>query len=130
MIVVIYVDDAIFMGPNKKLLLEKKQEFMAKWECRDLRECKEFLEMMIMRDRSRRILTLDQQSYLIKILKHFNMENTNIAQTPSHQSQQSPSDSVRKADDTDNTRSDILEVDLHSLITLSPEDRPSVGNDG
>ena len=32
-IVVIYVDDAIFMGPNKMLLLEKKREFMAKWEC-------------------------------------------------------------------------------------------------
>ena len=42
---------------------------------------------------------------------------------PSHQSQQSPSNSVRKADDTDNTQSDILEVDLHSLVTLSPEDQ-------
>ena len=38
--------------------------------------------MTITRDRSRRILTLDQQSYLMKILKCFNMENANIAQTP------------------------------------------------
>ena len=29
-----------------------------------------------------KILTLDQESYLMKILKHFNMENANIAQTP------------------------------------------------
>ena len=38
--------------------------------------------MTIQRDRSRRILTLDQQSYLMKILKHFNMENANVTQTP------------------------------------------------
>ena len=46
-IAIVYVDDAIFMGPNKKLVLHKKKEFMQRWECRDLGEPKEFLSMHI-----------------------------------------------------------------------------------
>ena len=33
---VIYVDDALFCGPNKALVQELKEKFMKKWECQDL----------------------------------------------------------------------------------------------
>ena len=34
-IAVIYVDDALFCGPNKALVQELKERFMKKWECWD-----------------------------------------------------------------------------------------------
>jgi hypothetical protein len=42
---VVYVDDAMFFGQNKKLVDKKKAFFMKKWECHDLGEVKEFLCM-------------------------------------------------------------------------------------
>jgi hypothetical protein len=42
---VVYVDDAMFFGKNKKLVDKKKAPFMNKWKCCDLGEVKEFLRM-------------------------------------------------------------------------------------
>jgi len=47
LIMLAYVDDILFMGPNKSLLMSKKTLFMEQWKCRDLGECKEFLQMRI-----------------------------------------------------------------------------------
>jgi len=48
---IIYVDDALFIGPNQDFLCKKKAEFMAKWECRDLGEGnQDFLKMRIQRE--------------------------------------------------------------------------------
>jgi len=47
LVMLAYVDDILFMGPNKSLLMSKKALFMEQWECRDLGECKEFLQMRI-----------------------------------------------------------------------------------
>ena len=44
-VAVVYVDDAMFFGPDLLVVLKKKQEFMDKWECCDLGEVKEFLRM-------------------------------------------------------------------------------------
>lgn len=48
-IAVVYVDDAIFTGNDKKFQNEIKALFMDKWECRDLGEVKEFLRMRVER---------------------------------------------------------------------------------
>jgi len=40
---IIYVDDALFCGPNKAVVDAIKAQFMRKWECRDLGEPNEFL---------------------------------------------------------------------------------------
>ena len=40
---IIYVDDALFCGPNKAIVDSIKAQFMHKWECRDLGEPNEFL---------------------------------------------------------------------------------------
>ena len=42
-IAMIYVDDTSFMGSNLALVKEKKQAFMAIWECHDLGTLKSFL---------------------------------------------------------------------------------------
>jgi len=41
--VIVYVDDALFIGKNLDHVIKKKIQFTKKWECCDLRECKEFL---------------------------------------------------------------------------------------
>jgi len=40
---IIYVDDALFCGPNNAVVDAIKAQFMHKWECRDLGEPNEFL---------------------------------------------------------------------------------------
>ena len=45
-IVVVYVDDAIFAGRNKAKVLRAKGDFMKRWECRNLGDLKEFLRML------------------------------------------------------------------------------------
>jgi len=55
---IIYVDDALFCGPNKAVVDAIKAQFMRKWECRDLGEPNEFLRMRI--TRKGRAIHLDQ----------------------------------------------------------------------
>ena len=49
-IVIIYVDDVLFMGSNLKLMKKEKGKFMKVWESRDLGKAKEYLGMRITRD--------------------------------------------------------------------------------
>jgi hypothetical protein len=79
-IMIAYVDDILFMGPNRKLVDKKKGEFMAKWECRDLGEPKEFLRMHIIRRNGK--IYLDQSAYLEKVLQRFGMADCHSARTP------------------------------------------------
>ena len=79
-VAIVYVDDALFCGPDKDLVNSMKAKFMKKWECRDLGDGKEFLAMRITR-RGRKIL-LDQCAYLEKILERFSMKNAKAANTP------------------------------------------------
>jgi Reverse transcriptase (RNA-dependent DNA polymerase) len=76
---VVYVDDAMFFGKNKKLVDKKKALLMNKWECRDLGEVKEFLRMQVKRQGLD--VTIDQVDYL-KVLERFQMTNTKATQTP------------------------------------------------
>ncbi len=79
-IIVAYIDDVLFVGPNKSFIQSKKQLFMTKWECRDLGDCKEFLCMHI--QRKGRSIYLDQCSYLEKVIECFGMTNAKYARTP------------------------------------------------
>jgi hypothetical protein len=82
LIILVYVDDTLFMGSNRTYLKLKKAEFMKKWECRDLGEAKEYLGMRITRDHIKKTLKLDQISYAEKVIKHFKLDNAKVAQTP------------------------------------------------
>src|SRR5262249_22809127 len=48
-IAIIYVDDALFLGPDLELIEAVKRQFMKLWECRDLGNAKEYLRMRIHR---------------------------------------------------------------------------------
>jgi len=75
-----YVDDILFIGPNKSFIASKKAMFMELWECRDLGDCKEFLRMRIERRDGK--IYLDQTIYLQKVLQRFGMTNACSAATP------------------------------------------------
>jgi hypothetical protein len=79
-IVIVYVDDALFASSNKKLALEEKAKFMKMWECRDLGEAKEFLGMKIRREGQ--AIYLSQTLYLKQVLQRFRMQNCKFAKTP------------------------------------------------
>ena len=81
-ILVIYVDDALFIGSNHSYLKLKKQEFMKKWESRDLGEVKEYLGMRITRNQVKKTLKLKQISYADKVIKYFKLNDAKIAHTP------------------------------------------------
>jgi len=68
-ILLIYVDDALFMGNNKAQVLAHKSQFMKRWESRDLGQATEYLGMRIIRDRKKRMITLDQTHYVEKVVK-------------------------------------------------------------
>ena len=76
---VVYVDDAMFFGKNEKLV-KKKALFMAKWECQDLGDVKEFLHMHITHTRTG--ITIDQCNYLEKVLTRFQLTDAKPAITP------------------------------------------------
>jgi hypothetical protein len=79
-IAVIYVDDAIFCGPNKTLVQELKEKFMKRWECWDLGEVTEFLRMRVHKESSR--VNLDQCAYLETVLERCGMQDCKTAATP------------------------------------------------
>jgi hypothetical protein len=80
-IAIIYVDDAIFCGPNRDKVLALKAAFMQKWETRDLGDVTEFLRMRITREGSHKI-HLDQCAYLQTVLERCGMTNAKAAATP------------------------------------------------
>ena len=77
---VVYVYDTMYFSKNEKLVKKKKALFMAKWECQDLRNVKEFLHMCIMCTKSG--ITIDQCNYLEKVLTRFQLTDTKAAITP------------------------------------------------
>src|SRR5258708_1306542 len=79
-IIVAYVDNVLFVGPNQSFIKSKKQLFMTKWECCDLGDCKEFLHMHV--QRKGRSIHIDQCSCLEKVVERFEMTNAKYAQTP------------------------------------------------
>jgi len=74
------VDDTLFCGPSKAFVKKVKAAFMKRWECRNLGEAKEFLQMNIHQNGHR--LHIDQCKYLKKVLERCGMINTKPARTP------------------------------------------------
>jgi len=83
-IVVLYVDDILFLGNNHTLVLSKKKEFMKIWECRDLGRATEFLGMNIGHGsdhKGSQSIFIDQMVYAHKIVECFGMLNAKHVRT-------------------------------------------------
>ena len=68
-ILLAYVDNALFIGSNKTQVLAYKKQFMQRWKSCDLGKAKEYLGMRIMRNHKKQTITLDQTYYAEKVVK-------------------------------------------------------------
>jgi len=82
MLFIVYVDDGLLMSNSAKLLKKKKTAFLNIWEARNMGPVKEYLGFQITRNRVKRSMVLHQHPYVLKILKHFQMENVKHVRTP------------------------------------------------
>lgn len=82
MILIVYVDDLLPMGPSKSEIDRVKKVLADKFQMRDLGPADTFLGMRITRDRSKRQLELDQQNYIEQVLTRFQMHNAKPQKTP------------------------------------------------
>ena len=119
-IVIVYVDDVLFLGADKKKLLKTKELFMKRWECRDLGDAQEFLHMRIRRKDGK--IYLDQSAYLQKVVERFNLQNAKPAPTPLPEGYQpSPAKENASAD----LRSRYQQV-IGSLLYIMLGTRPDI----
>ena len=122
LVVILYVDDVLWMGNNTELLQTLKSKFMKIWECRDLGQVSEYLGMKIVRDRRNQLLTIDQIDYAMKVVKRFGQENAKPARTPL------PAGYVPKPNDgtaTSEQRSYYQSI-IGSLLYLTLGTRPDI----
>jgi hypothetical protein len=79
-VIIVYVDDVLFLGANKKDISSLKERFMQIWECRDLGDMQEFLHMHIVKSKGH--ILIDQVDYLHKVLQRFKLINAKTVPTP------------------------------------------------
>ena len=79
---ILYVDDILIMGKDIPSLLEVKAYLGKCFSMKDLGEAAFILGIRIYRDRSQRLIGLNQSAYIDKILKRFNMQNSKKGYLP------------------------------------------------
>ena len=72
---VLYVDDILLIENDIPVLQNVKIWLSSQFSMKDLREVSYILEMKVYKDRSKRLLSLFQSTYIDTMLKRFNMEN-------------------------------------------------------
>lgn len=82
LILIFYVDDILIAGNNQMKMNEIINELQNAFEITNLGEPVEFLGITINRNRSKRILELNQSKYIEKILTRFGFDQVNPKRTP------------------------------------------------
>ena len=78
----VYVDDLIIMAPSQTMIKSIKDDLKSRFKMHDLGELKFILGLHIVRDRSRRTLTMHQSQYASVVLQRFGMTSSNGVGTP------------------------------------------------
>ncbi|CAH1444119.1 unnamed protein product [Lactuca virosa] len=73
---VLYVDDILLIGNDIPTLQEDKSWLGKCFAMKDIGEASYILGIRIVRDRSKRLIGLSQNTYLDKVLKRFSMDNS------------------------------------------------------
>ena len=81
-IVGLFVDDIIIVGPDKEKIQKFKEALSKQFKMTDLGPCKYYLGMTIERDRPNRVIRLGQEAYLRSVLKDFGMEDSKSNSIP------------------------------------------------
>jgi hypothetical protein len=73
---VLYVDDILLIGNNKKVLSNIRVWLSKQFDMKDLGEAGHILGIRIIRDRQKRMLCLSQATYVDTVLARFSMQNS------------------------------------------------------
>ena len=71
----IYVDDILLASYSPDMMKETKFCLGSKFEMKDMGLANYVLEIRISKDRDSKLIYLDQENYLEKVLKRFKMED-------------------------------------------------------
>ena len=77
-----YVDDILLPGNNKEMIVATQGWLSSKFETKDMGEASYVLRVKILRDRSRRLLNLSQETYIKKVLERFQIQACKPVDTP------------------------------------------------
>ena len=81
-IIGLYVDDLIIVGPRKKDIADLKKALSAAYKMKDLGPARLVLGIRLTRNRKQRTLVIDQELYISKMLENFGMNSTRPVRTP------------------------------------------------
>lgn len=82
LILSLYVDDILLAGNDMEMIVATQEWLSSTFEMKDMGEADYILGVKIHRDRSRKFLSLSQETYIKKILERFRMHNANPIDTP------------------------------------------------
>jgi hypothetical protein len=82
LIIILYVNDITILGNNLKNINKLKTTLSNRYEMTDLGEIDSYLGVQIKHDRSTKRLEIDQSRYVLEIISHFWLSDTNPAHTP------------------------------------------------
>ena len=80
--IAVYVDDLLIFGSSKGEIQKLKGALSKRFHMTDLGPCSYYLGMTIQRDRRKREIRLSQKGYIEKILRDFDMWDSNPVLTP------------------------------------------------
>uniref|UniRef100_A0A2N9GDW0 Reverse transcriptase Ty1/copia-type domain-containing protein n=1 Tax=Fagus sylvatica TaxID=28930 RepID=A0A2N9GDW0_FAGSY len=78
----LYVDDILLVGNNKEFIKTIKEWLSSTFEMKDMGEASFVLGVKILRDRSRKLFGLSQETYIRKVLERFHMQDCKPIDTP------------------------------------------------
>jgi 3D (Asp-Asp-Asp) domain-containing protein len=84
MLVGLYVDDMLILSKDPKAVEEVVQRIGVRWKIKDLGEVSVILGIRVTRDRKERVLHLDQEAYIDKVVKRFGLEQAHPLSTPAN----------------------------------------------
>lgn len=82
MYLIIFVDDLLICGKNKRKIDEIKKLLSNRFNMKDMGEIKHYLGINIDYDYERNVMTLDQKSYIESLAKKYQIENSKLYNTP------------------------------------------------
>jgi ATP-binding cassette subfamily B (MDR/TAP) protein 1 len=81
-ILLLYVDDMLIVGKDKTYIATLNKALSKSFIMKDLSAMTKILGMKVVRDYSRRMLSMPQEDYIKKVLDRFNMHNAKPVHVP------------------------------------------------
>ena len=81
-IIILYVNNITIIGDNLKSINQLKSTLSNRYEMTDLGEIESYLRVWIKQDRSTKQLEIDQSCYVLEMVHHFELSDTDPAHIP------------------------------------------------